>query len=128
MKKLLMLMIASVICIQSVHADDDAGARIKIAINGALKSDNSYFLCMESTGCLSILSAHKGRIFNMSSAVGVNGIFVTDVDHNFRVTPQGLPRSCDVTVDKNHTLTIAGTLAPGPNNSTVVKGLHCSVS
>jgi hypothetical protein len=125
MKKLLMLMMASIMCMQSVHAEDTAN--IKIKINGALK-DNRYFLCLPNIGCLSILAATKGKVFPIFHPIEMNGIFVTDVNSKFRVTAQGLPQSCDVTVAPAHTITISGKIIPGPNNSTRINQLHCSLS
>jgi hypothetical protein len=125
MKKLLMLMIASIICIQSVHADDTANIRIKI--NGAMK-DNRYFLCMPNIGCLSILAAQKGKVFPVYHSIEMNSIYVADLNNHFQISPQGLPHSCDVTVDTKKTITISGNITGGSNHTVRVSQLHCSVN
>lgn len=124
MKKLLVLAL-SIITMQVAHADDTAN--IKIKISGAMK-DNRYFLCMENVGCLSILAAEKGKVYPVFHQIPMDNLYITDANNNFAVYGQGLPSSCNVTVDTNHTITISGSIAPGPHNTVRVNQLHCTVS
>lgn len=119
--------ILGLLCLQTAIASPTDTANIRIKLTGAV-SDNTYFLCLPNVGCLSILAAQKGKIYSIPGQVQIDGVFVTDVDHNFRVTPEGLPKSCDVTVQPNQTITISGRLNAGPNQSTLISGLSCTVS
>jgi hypothetical protein len=120
-------LILSLLCLQTAIASPADTANIRIKVTGAV-SDNTYFLCLPNVGCLSILAAQKGKIYSIPGQLRVDGIFVTDVDHNFRVTPEGLPSSCDVTVQPSQTVTISGHINPGPNQSATISGLRCTVS
>lgn len=124
MKKLLVLLIA-LVGMQTVFADDTAN--IKIKINGAVR-DNRYFLCLPNVGCLSILAAQKGKVYPIFHPIEMSGIFVTDVSTGYRVSAQGLPSSCDVTVDTNKTITITGSIAVKKDNSIHLNQLHCAIS
>ena len=122
MKKI-MCMVLALLSFQQAFAADTANIKIKIA--GAV-TDNTYFLCMPDLGCLSILAAKHGKVFTMMNNVEMNTLFVTNA-RNMAVYNQGLPSSCNVTVKKNQTITIQGTLT---NEASKVKlaGLHCTVS
>lgn len=124
MKKLLIL-ILSVVCMQMAFADN-AAVNIKIKISGAV-SNNRYFLCLPDIGCLSILAAQKGKIYPIFHQIDMEGVYVTNVE-DMSVYPQGLPKSCDVSVDTNKTLTISGHLISGANGRAQVKNLSCSIS
>ncbi len=124
MKKLLIALMA-VTCMQVAVADD--AAKIKIRISGAAH-DNRYFLCLPNVGCLSILAAARGKVYPIYRPVEISGLYVTDVNNNFRVTSQGLPNSCDVTVQPNQTITISGKISVIQNNTAMINGLHCSVA
>ena len=111
--------------VQTAYGDDFANVRIKIS--GAAK-DNRYFLCLPNIGCLSILAATtKGKIYPVTHSFEMDNIFVTNMD-DFRVHPQGLPTSCNVTVKTNQTITIYGKITQGQNDSILINQLHCSVS
>jgi hypothetical protein len=125
MKKSLIVLIA-LICVQTAAFADDT-ANIKIRINGAIH-DNRYFLCLPNVGCLSILAAEKGKVYPVFHPIQMSGIFVTDVSSGYQLSPQGLPSSCDVTVDTNKTITISGSITTTKNNGVRVNQLHCSVS
>lgn len=128
MKSLLCILVALValFALQTAFADADT-ANIRIKITGAA-ADNADFLCLPNVGCLSIKAAQNGKIYPVIGQIEMDGIFITDVDHNFRVTPEGLPKSCDVTVQPNQTITISGKLLAGPNQSTRIDGLRCTVN
>lgn len=122
MKKIICLILAT-LCLQQAYAANTANIKIKIA--GPI-SDNTYFLCMPDLGCLSMLAAKRGKVFPMLNNVEMNTLFVTNI-RNKRVYNQGLPKSCDVTVKKNQTITIQGTLSTQATKVKVVN-LRCSVS
>lgn len=124
MKKLLVLLL-SLLLVQTAFAYD--ATNINIKISGAIH-DNRYFLCMSGVGCLSLKAAKQGTVFPILSQVKMRSIYVMDAANNMQLTPQGLPRSCNVTVEKNQTITISGHLVPGANKGTTLSQLHCSVS
>ena len=124
MKKCL-LILAAILSMQMAYAGDTANINIKIG--GALP-DNTYFLCMEDLGCLSILAAEKGKVYPIFHPIEMHNLFITDVDNNFQVSAEGLPASCNKTVQTDQTITIYGSLAKGPNNTTQLQQLHCTVS
>lgn len=124
MKKLLAVLL-SLVLMQTAYAYD--AANIKIRMSGPIH-DNRYFLCMTGVGCLSILAAKNGTVYPILSQVKMRSLYVVDAANNLRLTPQGLPSSCDVTVKKNQTITISGHLAAGANKSVELNQLHCSVS
>lgn len=124
MKKCLVLLVA-LMSMQTAMASDTANIRIKI--NSGVH-DNRYFLCLPNVGCLSILAAEKGKVYPIFHPVQMSGIYVTDVSNGFQVSPQGLPSSCNVTVDPNKTITISGSISPAKDNGVRVSQLHCSVS
>lgn len=124
MKKLLILLV-SLSLLTSVHASD--AAKIKINISGTTR-DNTYFLCLPTVGCLSILAAKKGKVFPVMHPVQMSNIYVTNTK-NFRVYAQGRPTSCNVTVDPKRTITISGKLSVNTKNNVVrVNQMRCSVS
>jgi hypothetical protein len=57
-----------------------------------------------------------------------DGIYVTNVDHSFKLTAQGDPSSCNVTVQPNHSITISGRIVPLANGNVELGGLHCSLN
>lgn len=128
MKKLIILALTylAISTMPCAFADTSA-ANIKIKVTGTAK-DNRYFLCLPDIGCLSILSAQKGKIYPIFHSVEMSGIYVTDVSDNLRVYPQGLPASCNVTVQPNQTITISGNIAKGPHKSIYINKLHCAVT
>lgn len=102
-------------------------ANINIKIDGPIK-DNRYFLCMSGTGCLSILAAKKGKVFPIFRPVEMNKIYVLNIKEQMKITPQGLPVSCDKTINPNQTVTISARLTTGKNNQPQLSGLHCRVT
>ena len=127
MKKLLILALALVTLTGTQLALADSTANIKIHITGVQK-DNSYFLCMQNIGCLSVLASDEGKTYTIYHPIEMDTIFITDVDHNFRVSAEGLPQSCQGTVQPNHTVTISGNASPRADGTVKINNLHCSMS
>lgn len=123
MKKLLVSLLFGLLAANSVYADNTAN--IKIKIKGAI-IDNRYFLCIPDLGCLSMLAAKKGKVFPVYRSVDMNTIFVSNV-LNQRLYNQGLPKSCQVKVERNQTITISGELYAGPDQ-VQIKQLKCSIA
>jgi hypothetical protein len=121
--KRLLLLILTLATVQFAYATETAN--IKIKVSGPIK-DNSYFLCVPDLGCLSILAAKKGKVFPVNHDVDMNTVFVTDVN-TMRVYNQGLPKSCDVSVKTNQTITIYGNLA-SRGDKVKINQLRCVVS
>lgn len=126
MKKSLMLVI-SIICFSLLNVAFAAStANIRIHISGAA-SDNRYFLCIPNIGCLSILDADNGKVYPIYHAINMHPLYVTNLT-TMRLNGLGLPNSCNVTVNPGQTININGHLAQGPNNSSYISNLHCSLS
>jgi len=123
MKKILMLLLA-ISSLQLAYAYDAANIKIKIA--GAIQK-NDYFLCVPDLGCLSILDAQKGKIYPITHELEMENMYVLNAD-GFRLTPLGLPKSCNVKVATHQTITISGKLVKGPQDVVHINQLHCSVS
>lgn len=124
MKRLIVIALA-LFSMQMAFADGTANINIKL--KGAL-NDNRYFLCLPNIGCLSVLAAKHGKVYPVIRDFTVRGIFIADASQSLRVSPQVMPASCNVSVKENQTITIAGSIVPGLNNTVVVKNLHCSVN
>jgi hypothetical protein len=124
MKKLIIL-VAAVLSMQTVYADNTANIKIKIA--GASAS-NRYFLCLPDVGCLSIHAALKGKVYPVYESINMRNIYVMDTDQGYRVYTQGLPASCNKTVEENQTITISGRIVKSANDQVQVKQLRCTVS
>ena len=105
----------------------DSSANIKIKMKGA-GHNNRYFLCLPDVGCLSMLAAKKGKVFPIFHPIQMNNIYVMDVNNHFKVFNQGLPSSCNVTVQQDQSITISGNITLGAKNSVIVNQLHCSVN
>lgn len=104
----------------------DEAANIRIKITGAT-SDNRYFLCMATVGCLSIAKAAHGKIYPMFNGLTMQPLYVTNLQ-NFRVYQQGLPASCNVTVEPNQTISIYGRIVSGPKDSIRIANLSCQIT
>jgi hypothetical protein len=127
MKKIFISLILVVTLTLSHLAYAWESANVHFALTGA-KRDNTYFLCLPNIGCLSVLVGDHGKVYRIDHPFKVTGIFLTDVDDNFRLNYEGLPASCKVTVKTNQTLTITGHITPEPNKGTYISDLHCSLS
>lgn len=125
MKKFILL-VASLISLSNL-AFADGTANIRMNIQGAA-SDNTYFLCLSNVGCLSILAGDRGKVYPVYHPIEMDNIYVTNVDRSFKLSAEGLPASCNVTVQPNHTVTISGRIVPLANGNTELAGLHCHVS
>ncbi len=124
MKKLFILLVALTLIPVAMA---DSAANIKIKMKGAVHN-NRYFLCLPDVGCLSVLAAKKGKVYPIFHPIQMSNIYVMDVNNNFKVFTQGLPSSCNVTVQQNQSITISGNITPGAKNSVIVNQLHCSVN
>ncbi|RDI44550.1 hypothetical protein [Aquicella lusitana] len=127
MRKFLILVLALALgCMQFANAAETDAANIKIKIAGAT-SDNRYFMCMEGIGCLSILAAQKGKVYPIFHSFNMDYIYIANLEDNFRLSKQGLPKSCDTTVNTNQTVTIYGKIQ-AKNGAVYVQNLHCTVA
>jgi hypothetical protein len=126
MKKLLIVLL-SIALLPAAYAYNPAdAANIKIKVSGAT-TDNRYFLCVRGIGCLSMLAAKKGKVFPFLRDVEMNSMYVLDTKSKLRLSPQGLPRSCNVTVKEKQTLTISANLV-NKASGIQLNQLRCSVS
>ncbi|TAK77858.1 MAG: hypothetical protein EPO11_02070 [Gammaproteobacteria bacterium] len=126
-KSLAILALATASYMPLVSAADTDAANVNIKISGAL-ADNRYFLCLPDVGCLSILAAEKkAKVYPIFHSFDMDKIFVANLN-SYRIYPQGLPASCNVTVNTNQTITIYGKLVNKSDQQTYVENLHCTVS
>lgn len=122
MKKIV-LCVLGLMCIQSIFAADFAKLRIKI--QGAT-SDNRYFLCVGTVGCVSIKAGDKGTLYPMQAG-NIDYIYTTSVAA-MRVYPQSLPSSCNVEVKNDQTVTVTGRIVQRSNEDVHIEHLNCHVS
>jgi len=122
MRKILILLILSA-CTQMAFA----AAQVKIKLSGAI-NDNRYFLCLPNAGCLSIKAAQKGKIYPFPNEINMGKVFVTDRSNQYRLSPQAIASSCQITVKTDQTVTITGNLAVQKDNSIRINQLRCSLS
>ncbi len=123
MKKCLIALLLLFTSVQLAFADDTANIRIRIT--GAV--DNRYFLCEPNIGCLSIYNAvRKNKTYPIYHSIDMDKLYVTDTA-DMGLSPQGLPKSCDVTVNTNKTITIYGNLVPSKTGMRV-NNLRCTLS
>ncbi len=122
MKKLLALTVclfSSAICTLA-NADD---AKLQIKVSGASKN-NTYFLCLDGSGCVSMFAADHGKTYPLSSG-SVDRIFMVNRT-NLRTYFQPIPASCNVTVNPNQTLTVHGKVVQDAN-SAHIENMKCDV-
>jgi hypothetical protein len=125
MMKKLLVMLLSLVFMPVAFAYN--ATNIKIDVSGAIH-DNRYFLCLPNAGCLSILAARNGKVYPIIHPIHMKDIFIVDSSQGFRVSPQGLPSSCNVPVKPNQTVTISGHLVLNADRGVDVNQLHCTVS
>src|SRR5579872_6932448 len=84
------------------QADD---ATLKIKVNGTSK-DNTYFLCVDGVGCVSMFAANHGKTYPLTPGQ-VQRIYMIDRT-NLRAYFQPLPASCNINVNEKQTLIVKG--------------------
>lgn len=124
MKKL-MGMTACLLTISFNTVAQADNATLKIKMVGSDKS-NSYFLCVDGVGCVSMFAANQGRTYPLSPGQ-IERIFMLDRT-NMRTYFQPLPASCNVTINANQTLIVKGTVTSDVNTKTRINHLECSVA
>lgn len=125
MKKLFAVILLALLGSQAAYATD--AAKIKLNISGAF-NDNRYFLCMQDIGCLSLkAAAKKGKVYPLLHAFEMDNIYITNM-LDYSLNPQGLPKSCNVVVSPNQTITIHGHMSVGHDNKVKINQLHCTIS
>ncbi len=124
MKKL-MGMLFCLASINTVAYADNNAANLNIKVAGIGK-DNTYFLCVDSVGCVSMRAASEGRTFPLNPGQ-VERIFLMN-SGTLRTYFQALPASCSVNVNANQTLTVKGKIIKGANDRTYIEKLECSVA
>ncbi len=122
MKKLA-LTVAVLILSQTTFADDIANLRVKIS--GAT-ADNRYFLCVGSAGCVSIKAGDEGKTYPINPG-SMNYLYTTNVE-NMRLYTQELPRSCQVAVKENQTVTVTGHIVASNDQKVHIENLNCKVA
>ncbi len=119
MKKLLSL----IMCLCSIQPVYSTNLHIKVA--GTAKQ-NTYFLCVNRGGCMSMYAAAHGKLFPIDSGK-VNRIFMVNA-RNSRLYPQALPTSCAIDVAENQTLTVSGKIVQHGKGAAQIDKLNCHVS
>lgn len=121
-----MLILISLLVFGAPFAFADSATKIKIKLNGNT-SQNQYFLCLPSVGCLSVLAAQKGKVYPIFHEVNMSQIYITDRS-NYRVTPQTSASSCNTTVNTNQTVTVSGNITVAKDGGVRVNQLRCAIS
>jgi hypothetical protein len=130
MKKLV-IAILSLGLIQVVFADDTA--KLHMNVQGAKGSAaGAYYVCLpDQIGCVSLVASEKRQSFPIDTGK-VQSIFAANMN-NLKMYTQALPRSCQVEVAKDQTLTVSGKLVTqgdshSSNNIAYIKDLHCTLT
>lgn len=123
MKKIVSLMVGLLISSVSAAAfADNASLQIKV---GGTSKNNTYFLCLDGVGCVSMFQADHGRTYPLTPGQ-IERIFMVNRT-NLRTYFQPLPASCNLTINANQTLTVKGKVVNEGNNAHIA-GLECSVT
>lgn len=125
MKKLLALVVGLVM-MSSAFADNFAKLRVKI---GGATNDNRYFLCVGGTGCVSIAAGNKGQVYPIDSGK-IEHVYASDIS-TLRLSDQELPKSCQIIVKNDQTLTVTGRIvneSKGNNRGVRISDLDCHVA
>lgn len=109
--------------LNSVYANDFANLKIKIS---GVMPDNKLFLCVGNVGCVSIAAGDKGKVYPMTPG-NIDFVYTTSIS-NMRLYEQKLPRSCNISVQSNQTLTITGHVVKGANQQIHINNLNCKVA
>lgn len=120
MKRLTLLAMTYMMLTGNVLAADGSKLRIEIAGNSA----RSNYVCISGTGCVNIAQASRKTLPIMPGSV--DQIFLT-TSKNYRMYPQNLPHSCNVTVNPHQTLVVSGRVAKAAHHSMYISALRCSV-
>lgn len=100
-------------------------ANLKINVSGTSKN-NTYFLCVDGVGCVSMFAADHGKTYPLTPGQ-IERIFMVNRT-NLRTYFQALPASCNVTVNANQTLTVKGKVVTNAKNDARLEQLECSVA
>jgi hypothetical protein len=74
---------------------------------------------------LSIKAASDGRVFSIIHSFEMDNMYLLDRAIGYKISYQGLPGSCNRTVNTNQTITISGSIGPSAFR---INGLRCSLS
>lgn len=113
-----------VMCILTSNVFAYDGTNLRINVTGNVK--NTQYLCVSGVGCVNIAASSHGRTFPITSGEEVSYIFLAN-GKNYRMYPQALPSSCNVTVNENQTLVVSGRVAKAANDNVFISQLRCSV-
>jgi len=109
--------------LSSIAKADDASLHIKVS---GTNQNNTYFLCVDGVGCVSMFEADHGRSYPLSPGQ-IERIYMVNRT-NLRTYFQPLPASCNVTINAHQTLVVKGKVVKGTNDSAHIDHLECSVA
>jgi len=124
-KKLIATTACALMTSLSPLAKADPAANLQIKISGTSQS-NTYFLCLDGVGCVSMFAADHGKKYPLTPGQ-IERIFMVNRS-NLRTYFQPLPASCNVTVNANQTLIVKGKVVHGANDNAHIDHLECSVA
>lgn len=109
------------ICVLTSNVFAFDGSKLRINVAGA---SNTQYLCVSQVGCINIA---QGRSRAIPLTPGdVSYIFLAN-GKNYRMYPQALPSSCNVTVNNSQTLVVSGSVAKAGSDNMHINQLRCSV-
>ena len=100
-------------------------AKLELKVSNTDKS-NTYFLCVDGVGCVSMFAADHGKTYPLDPGQ-IERIFMVNRT-NMRTYFQPLPASCNVTINANQTLIIKGKVVHDVKNNARVDHLECTVA
>lgn len=99
------------------------GSKLRMNIGG--KVTGTHYLCVSHVGCINIAAGQSGRTFPLTPG-SVNYILLAE-GRNYRMYPQALPHSCNITINQNQTLVVSGRVSKAANDNMYINQLRCSV-
>jgi hypothetical protein len=98
------------------------GSKLRINVRGNINS--SQYVCISQVGCVNV-NQGRGRALPLTTGP-VSYIFLAN-GKNYRMYPQTLPASCNITVNNNQTLVVSGSVSKAANDNMYINQLRCSV-
>lgn len=112
-----------VMCVLSSNVLAYDSGKLRIKVSGNVK--NTHYLCVSQVGCINIAAGSSGRTFPITPGE-VSYIFLAE-GKSYRMYPQALPSSCNVSVSENQTLVVSGRVSKAANDNMFISQLRCAV-
>lgn len=119
MKKTIFIIL---MCLMSKNLFAHNSAKLAIKVQDNIK--HTHYLCISGNGCINITAGSKKTL--PLTAGNINYIFIAN-GKTYRMYPQTLPSSCNVTINNHQTLVVSGKVSKAANDNMFINQLRCSV-